>query len=128
MGDGWRGVGFQVADGWRGVGLQVADGWRGGLQMDGEGWGFKWVMVGLEVADGWRGWGFKYVENCTLAQTTLTYTQYIHYTHAHIQTHPVILRYCGEAGPPALPDRPEELPVGLQVCQPVRGGPQPTDC
>ena len=32
------------------------------------------------------------------------------------------------AGPPALPDIPEELPAGLQVCQPIRGGPPPTDC
>ena len=109
MGDGWRGVGLQVADGWRGVGLQMGNGWRG---------------VGLQVADGWRGAG---LQVCGKLHLSSDYP-HIHYTHTHIQTYPVILRYCGEAGPPALPDRPEELPVGLQVCQPVRGGPQPPDC
>ena len=76
-GDGWRGVGFQVADGW----------------------GFKWLMggevgwrgVGLQMGNGWRGWGFKYVENCTLAQTTLTYMTLYACTHADIPSHPQVL-------------------------------------
>ncbi len=39
----------------------------------------------------------------------------------HIQAHSSGIWLGGEVGPPALPDRPQELPVGFQVCKPYRG-------